>query len=216
MTWTKEFFADKKQLLNGIPERNRGDGFEVIFTELEKKSLVLPAWYLIVETGSMRPGGTLEGDGQSTLLFDSFVNYYKGRVISVDVDKTAFKHSSENTSSATSNILSDSIKFLWKDLPNAIGSDKVDLFYLDSFDVDFDNPVNSNLHHIKELTAISQFLTKGTLVAVDDCRFLDGDKRIPQNVKAKDVGKGNFVESFMKDIEAKLLFDGYQKVWEIQ
>lgn len=207
MSWVQEVFLPKyKQQLNGIPERNRGDGFEVIFNYLENLNYDR---YHIIETGSMRPNGSLEGDGQSTRLFDEFINYHDGELISIDIDEDTSRYAYDRVSSKTMIINSNSIPYLWE------YHDDICLLYLDSYDVDFNNPINSNLHHLKELTAAASMLKSDILVAVDDCRFFDGDKRVPFNVKASDVGKGNFVESFMKDINATKLFDGYQKIWKI-
>ena len=209
MSWTKEIFISTyKDNLNKIPERNRGDGFQAIFEALEKKRL---SYYSIIETGSVRPGFSIEGDGQSTLLFDSFVNYYDGVVLSVDLESDTTKHAHDNTSRKTITMNDDSIRFLW----NFRSDEAIHLFYLDSYDVDFENPLAANLHHINELVAISRFLEKGTLVAIDDCKFEKDDPRIPAKINHKFVGKGLFVETFMNNIGANLLFDGYQQLWEI-
>lgn len=47
------------------------------------------ATYSIVETGCARTAESWEGDGQSTLLFDRFVNALGGSVLSVDIDPAA-------------------------------------------------------------------------------------------------------------------------------
>lgn len=208
--WTEEIFiTNYKEKLNNIPERNRGDGFLSIFKELEKKENKI---FNIVETGSMRPGFTMDGDGQSTKLFDNFVNYYDGQVITVDLDKNTSNFANTNTTNKTITYNQDSVLFLW----NILNLDKVDLFYLDSYDVDFNNPILANIHHFKELVAISKWLKSGVLVAVDDCKFDNSDIRIPKHIPAQYVGKGVFVENFMQNINADIIFDGYQKVWKIK
>lgn len=210
--WIDDVFIPKhKNKLNELADRNRGDGFQAIFEniKLSRKRLV------IVETGTMRPGFTEEGDGQSTQLFNSFAKHLNGRVYSVDIDpKTKEFAQTKVDENITKLFTMDSVKFLWH-FDSYAYLDLPDLFYLDSYDVDFSNPMASNLHHIKELAAISRYLSKDVLVAVDDCHFADNDWRVPNGVRASDVGKGNFVSSFMKDINASLIFDGYQKVWRI-
>jgi hypothetical protein len=47
------------------------------------------------------------------------------------------------------------------------GLEFLDLLYLDSFDVDFDDPLPSAIHHLKELLAIAPLVSFETLV-VDD------------------------------------------------
>jgi len=48
------------------------------------------------------------------------------------------------------------------------GLEFLDLLYLDSFDVDFDDPLPSAIHHLKELLAIAPLVSFETLVVVDD------------------------------------------------
>ena len=74
--------------------------------------------------------------------------------------------------------------------------------YLDSFDLDQKNPHPSMLHHIKEIAAIMKNTMPGTIIAIDD-HISD------------EVGKGNYVKSFMNDIDAKLIHDGYQIIWQL-
>lgn len=202
--------------LNGIPERNRGDGFKVIFEELEAIAIdeatnKTPSFPVkIIETGCMRPGYTMDGDGSSTKLFDEFINFYGGNLLSIDITPDHAKFAAANTSDKTEVICEDSVKTLW-----GLSSRRLNMLYLDSYDVDFNNPILSNLHHMKEMIAVSKLLRNGTIVAIDDCRFYEGDHRIPAGTPASIVGKGVFVQDFMKDIGASLIFDGYQKVWRI-
>lgn len=54
--------------------------------------------YLIVETGTTRYYGNIEGDGSSTVMFDLYCNSEKnGRVYSVDNDPSACKISKAQT-----------------------------------------------------------------------------------------------------------------------
>lgn len=215
MSWVEKVFKPKYfDILNGEPGRNRGDGFLAIFNALEQKGLFNS--YSILETGCMRPGYTPQGDGQSTKLFDDFLssNGYDGELISIDLNPEHVAFARENTNTNRVNVFcGDSVNYLWNHLPAFY---TFDLIYLDSYDVDFDRPILSNLHHIKELVACSRFLRKGTIVAVDDCRFEANDPRIPPGVDHNLVGKGTFVESFMRDIQAEKIFDGYQKAWRIK
>lgn len=200
--------------LNGIPERNRGDGFKVIFEYLDRRveSSMLPI--NIIETGCMRPGYTMDGDGSSTQLFDEFVNFHrKGSVRSIDITPEHAMFADRNTSVLTTVTCADSVITLWN--MSYKFADHIDLLYLDSYDVDFDNPLMSNLHHMKEMISAAHLIRSDTLVAVDDCRFYPGDHRVPAGINPATVGKGVFVQDFMKDIGASLIFDGYQKVWKL-
>lgn len=214
-SFTQEVFIPQYfDKLNGIPERNRGDGFKVIFEELDRRveKSMLPI--NIIETGCMRPGYTMDGDGSSTLLFDTFVGYHgRGSVNSIDITPTHASFADKSTSNRTIVTCADSVVTLWN-MHNKL-YEYVDLLYLDSYDVDFDNPLMSNLHHMKEMIAAAHLIRSGTIVAIDDCRFYEGDPRIPAGISASMVGKGIFVQDFMKNIGASLIFDGYQKVWKL-
>ena len=67
----------------------------------------------------------------------------------------------------------------------------IDFLYLDSYDIERDNPHPSQLHHVKELCAVIKHLRKGSIVCVDDHdAFFTGGK----------IGKGNYVKEFMETI----------------
>jgi hypothetical protein len=96
----------------------------------------------------------------------------------------------------------DSVEFLWS-LPEAY---KIDFLYLDSYDIEKDNPHPSQLHHVKELCAVMKNLKKDTIIVVDDhdAFFTNGE-----------IGKGTYVKDFMDNIGATLLFEGYQIGWTL-
>ena len=137
------------------------------------------------------------GDGQSTVLFDRFVSVHGGSVVSVDKDPAACALAARLVSDRTRVVCGDSVEFLWRYRPErAIG-----LLYLDSFDLDWDAPHPSSLHHLKELCAALPRLEPGCMVVVDD------------NHAGR--GKGQYVRQFMLEIGAALLFDDYQIGWEL-
>jgi hypothetical protein len=167
--------------------------FRRMFEILEQKN---PKDYLILETGCARWRGAWEGDGQSTLLWDLFVNTHSGRVISVDIDGTACRMAQSQVSARTVVHCSDSVAFLARqtfDRP-------VDLLYLDSFDLDLQNPHRSSLHHLMELTAAMPLLHKGTLVVVDD-NLHNGP------------GKGMYVNEYMRHLGISPIILDYQIGW---
>ena len=213
-----------------VPHRDRGDSLLKIFSVLESE---FPPPYNIVETGTTRSvdglkeansdlvrnrltdneieSDRLRDEGSSTLIFDEFVNYHDGSVISIDINKDSCEYANGITSDKTQVIESDSIKFLWEnDLSGTC------LFYLDSYDVDFENPILANFHHMKELVCISKYL-RNCIVVVDDCKFSHSYccARSGTDLPAEVYGKGLMVKLFMENIEAKLLHDGYQQVWKI-
>lgn len=196
----KEYYNKMISPAGNNPVRNRADSFLLIFQELEKMKLDN---YYIVETGTTRAdhGHLAFGDdGASTYIFDKFINYYDGEVNSVDISKPNVEYCRSVVSEKTKVFCSDSVKFLWS-LPK---TKKIDFLYLDSYDIEKDNPHPSQLHHVKELCASMDKLKSGSIVAVDDHdAFFTGGK----------IGKGNYVKDFMDDIGATLVYEGYQIVW---
>ena len=94
-------------------------------------------------------GNLADDDGAGTYIFDDFINYYDGQVISVDICQ-ANVDVNELTSDRTTSYCSDSVEFLW----NMRMKSKIDFLYLDSYDIERDNPHPSQLHHVKELTVL--------------------------------------------------------------
>lgn len=184
------------------PVRNRADSFLKVFERLiglQKEK------YLIVETGCMRAdhGALAFGDdGASTFIFDKFIEYMNGTVYSVDISSANVNHAKKFISKNTNMVCSDSVSFLW----NFSKDKKIDLLYLDSYDIEKNNPHASQLHHLKELCAAIKNLESGSIVVVDDHdAFFTANK----------IGKGNYVKDFMQNINAKLLFEDYQIGWMI-
>ena len=197
----KEQYYNKLLTPNqGNPIRNRADSFLKIFEFLESKN---KEFYTIIETGCMRAafGDLCFGDdGCSTYLFDKFINHYDGEVLSVDISEDNCEHARKMVSKKTKITSSDSVKFLW----NLNIKKNIDFVYLDSFDVEINDPLPSQLHHLKELCSLINKLNKGTLIVIDDhdAFFTNGK-----------IGKSQYVNKFMEDIGAEKYFEGYQIGW---
>lgn len=156
-----------------------------------------PGPYALLETGCLREPGNWAGDGQSTFLFDRFLRVHEGRLDAVDLDPRACEVARSVASPHTRVVCAESVRFLWGLKPER----PLDLAYLDSFDVDWDRPHPSSLHHLQELAALLPKLGPGSLVVVDD------------NHAGR--GKGEYVRSFMEKLGAELLFDEYQIGWSL-
>ena len=202
MTYSKrfssKFFARLLKPEGQNPIRDRATSFEIIFNLLDEKKD--KSNYLIVETGCMRGDHTpvsspyaLGDDGASTYIFDDFINYYDGEVLSVDIKQENVDYANKFTSERTSVYCSDSVKFLW--------------------DLDPNNSTPSQVHHIKELCACMKNLSEGTIIAVDD--HLNTPEFDQYRSTLTQGGKARYVEDFMNDIGAELLHDGYQIVWRL-
>jgi glycosyltransferase involved in cell wall biosynthesis len=196
----------------------RANTFRQIFEYLESRQ---KSSYTIVETGCARVKDNWAGDGQSTVMFDHFVNHYDGRVFSVDINRESCESLQTRVTPKTQIACSDSVPFLWK--LSQQGDLDIDLLYLDSYDVDWQNPHPSCLHHMKELCAIMPLLKPGTLVVVDDSVKAIGVLPNPPKedgtmgfTPIKDLGvmgKGTYVDNFFRNIGCQRVIDGYQSGW---
>lgn len=213
MSYAKRFSSNffSKLLKPSSPQnpiRDRASSLEIVFELLDKKE---NKQFFIVETGCMRADhGELAfgDDGASTYILDDFINFYDGELYSVDINNNNVEHAKKMVSDKTKVYCSDSVDFLWK-IPK---EKKIDLLYLDSYDFEPDNPIPSQLHHIKELCAVMKNLEKGSIVLVDDNANTPEFEWFTKIAKG---GKAGFVKNFMENIGAELLIDGYQIVWKL-
>jgi predicted O-methyltransferase YrrM len=157
---------------------------------------------LIIETGCSRSLNNYGGDGMSTIIFDEYIKSHGGSLYSVDINPAHVELAKSLTTNANI-VCSDSVKFLF-DINTKLRESNtiVDLLYLDSFDLDSNNPHPSAIHHIMELLAIWPSCGKGTVVSVDD------------NISDR-AAKGMYVKQFMNNIGINMAYDGYQMVWRL-
>jgi predicted O-methyltransferase YrrM len=186
----------------------RAEGFRAVFARVESLArhhggdAIHP---LVVETGSVRVRDNWAGDGQSTRLFDAYVRHHHGRCFTVDIDPEASTLVRELCSDSTEAATGDSVSFL-ADLSVSLGTRRIDLLYLDSFDLDPADARPSAFHHMKELTAVWRSLGPGTVVAVDDNPVLPDGHRI---------GKAMYVAQFFDDLGVVPFHTGYQLAWQL-
>ena len=195
---------------------HRSESFSKLFDHLDRLNRPIG----IVETGCVRQQGNWAGDGQSTILFDKYAEFHPGSVVfSVDHDPEAATLCRSLVSERVHIHVGDSLaylKFLADHPPGRLKF--LDLLYLDSFDVDFDNPLPSAIHHLKELLAIAPLVSFETLVVVDDSpsSFIgvaDGDKLIQPIRPPRIEGKGRLIAEYANQIGAEPLFVQYQCGW---
>ena len=166
--------------------------FRKVFELLEEKN---KDSYFIIETGCARIKDNYNGDGMSTILFDKFINFYNGNVVSIDINQGHCNFAKSLVSDKTNVVCSDSVKFLWKFNSKVT----IDLVYLDSLDIDFNNAHPSMLHHLNELCAVISKLSKGSMIVVDD--------------NLSKSGKGGYIAKFMSCLGYKKFIDDYQIGW---
>jgi len=168
----------------------------------------------IVETGCSTNQGT-----KSTTLWDMFVNKYGGNVYSVDLNKHAVLQANQMTSDNTLVTCKDSVEYL------QTFTQPIDFLYLDSYDVDFSNPLPSAQHHLNEFNAVKHLLHKGSIVLIDDtpisADWYDNACNIPENDARRlnfntDMsGKGSLVNIELEKMNAIKILHQYQSLWEI-
>ena len=112
----------------------------------------------IVETGTSAWGT------DSTRLWDKYVTHYGGRLQSVDIRSEPARSLKGQIGERSQLVVSNSIDFLNNDLPD----EHIDVFFLDSWDVDWLNPLESAMHGLAEYQAIAHRLNNGSLLFVDD------------------------------------------------
>jgi hypothetical protein len=158
---------------------------------------------LIVETGISRMIDNYTGDGHSTLLFDEYLHFFKksGMLISIDIDQNKCDFTAPLLSSKSTILCSDSVIAL-NSISNNSNLPSIDLLYLDSYDVDWNNPTPAAAHHLAELKIVWPLLQPGSIVAVDDNR--------------NGHGKGEQVAAHMAASGVPEIISGYVRAWKVQ
>jgi len=178
---------------------NRAVGFDIIFRLLlnQKQSN-----FDIVETGTLRtPGNWM--DGQSARLFSDFVELYGGQMRSVDIDSVACE-AARNTITSDKFSVAHSDSVAW--LKQQTDLDQVDLFYLDSYDVDWNDDTASAQHHLMEFKTIEPHLKPGAVVTIDDnSRWVNNNRR---------TGKGRAIVEYLETQGHFPIMDEYQIIFQ--
>lgn len=214
--------------LNEKKQQEFWDWFNSIASEMPWREISLrkcftyldtrPDPITIVETGCARSIGNWQEDGSSTLLWDRYVQSRSAdsHVYSVDINENTVASCRAEISPQVTLTCGDSVSYL-NQLEKTLDK-KISLLYLDSFDIDWLDLVPSALHHLKELTAIRSCLDPNTLVMLDDAPIythitINDDGKVTLVGDNRVGGKGRFVGSFAKDINAKLMWCHYQTAW---
>jgi len=150
-------------LENRIPKDNfRHSTFSRALNLLEEREAKV-----IVETGTSRYGASnCLGDGCSTILFGDWAHNNRAILYSVDIDPVAIGCASTVVEGFQEAVIfeeSDSVAFL------ANFGRKIDFLYLDSFDYEINDPIPSQVHHLREIEAAFPWLSESSVVMIDDC-----------------------------------------------
>jgi hypothetical protein len=178
---------------------NRAIGFDIMWRLLlNQKSNEFD----IIETGTLRTADNWS-DGQSAALFTRFVECHGGNVRSVDIDPTACEVANNFVNSPQFEVSCDD-SVVW--LTQQTDLDQVDLFYLDSYDVNWHDDTASAEHHLKEFLVIEPHLKPGAVVVVDDnSRWCHSYQR---------TGKGRVVLEYLEGKNHLPIYDEYQIIWQ--
>ena len=114
----------------------------------------------ILETGSAAHGT------KSSMLFACYVKIFGGRFDTVDTNPEIKLYYSFIESSNIEFHSEDSLKFINNLEEKYVAS--LDLIYLDSFDLDINNPGPSQNHGLIEFLSLNKKLKKGALISIDD------------------------------------------------
>ena len=133
---------------------------------INRSGLTLGITALSVQNPVIFETGTSAYGVDSSRLFDRIVTKFSGKFISVDINPQpkralAFQHSKR-----TKFFVEDSVTFIRNTLPKEV--DHIDLCYLDSWDVDWSNPLPSAEHGLNEFEAVKKFLKPGSILIIDD------------------------------------------------
>lgn len=177
---------------------------------------------LSVENPVIFETGTSAYGVDSSRLFDRIVTKFSGKFISVDINPQpkralVFQHSKRSKF-----FVEDSVTFIKKILPMEV--DYLDLCYLDSWDVDWSNPLPSAEHGLNEFEAVKRFLKPGSILIIDDTP--SSIELIPEPYREVALnfeiehgvlpGKGAFIyKSLQADSFATLLSHQYNLVLKI-
>ena len=149
-TDTYEMFSNK----SGINKHINYLTFKRLFKEME--GLKNPN---ILESGIASIGTN------RTYLFNEYVRKYGGFFWSVDINKSLVNKHRGNMCPATQLICDDSVSFFtnWSK-----SHDVANVIYLDSYDLDFYNPIPSGNHGLAEYKSLIPVIKKDTLLLIDD------------------------------------------------
>lgn len=137
------------------PQHLNRPGFEAALRNSNSRPLN------IIETGTSAWGT------DSTRLWDAYVQHFGGELWSVDLSTVPSQRLKKQVSENTHLIVSDSVAFLQSFAQEHAGM-QVDICYLDSWDVDWQDPVPSMDHGLAEFHAIEKLLKPGSVLLIDD------------------------------------------------
>jgi hypothetical protein len=191
---------------NTSTQKSKIEFYEKFIKTLVSKNR--PVW--VIETGTMHT--TLEQNAGSftCIIADLLQNHIGGKLTTVDISSDAIEKCKKNTleySSVIEYITSDSVKYL-KSLGTSVSS--IDALFLDSYDLYVPDPELSEIHHLRELLAVYDFLNEEVMIGVDDnfipgteiyWNWMDDEGNVLSSqtfdTGNKVIGKGKLIDRFL-------------------
>jgi len=171
----------------------------------------------IIETGSSAWGMN------STSLFDSYVNSFGGNVYSVDIRAKPMLDLEKKLTKNTQLFCMDSVKFLEK---IELNNKNQTLFYLDSMDVYWRNPLAAMKHGLNEFKTLTHILKVNDHILIDDTplEIVQGKKianifKFLKNQKNIIGGKGSLILHYIqksKKINYQIINHKYQLLIKVK
>jgi len=174
---------------------------------------------VILETGTAAYGT------QSTILFDSYVSSFGGEVLTVDNRISPLVKIKDFCSERTKFHCDNSVKFIKSLCETGI---KVDLIYLDSWDLDLRSPMDAAIHGLAEFLACLPLIKTGTVLLIDDTPSALNDWIKAHGIGQSDLydkafrnykvhpGKGTLVKQYLESLLiGKQVIHKYQLVYQL-
>ena len=187
------------ELLKGSPIRAKTFKKALDYLDLVKPSVIL-------ETGTARGRFDINlpsicGDGASTLIFALWCSRNNAKIYTVDIDQKCIDNCKLNIAAlgltdVVEFVVSDSVAFL-----QSCPLTHLQFLFLDSYDFDYNDPIPSQMHHLKEYLAVKNKLNDRCCILIDDCGLPHG-------------GKGRFVEKQLLEDKFILIESGYQHLYQ--
>lgn len=211
--WKYKRFKNTESLMEAhfgkwsVADHQNRRGLTLALENMENRDVV------IVETGSSAYGT------DSSRLFDTFARRFGGKFYSVDIDPYPSKRLRFAKSKNTKFFVMDSVEFL-SNLEELTSVKNVNVCYLDSWDIDWFNPLASAEHGRSEMNALKSYISNGTILIIDDTPV--STKWIPSEameiaIQFRDKfgvlpGKGAFFAEVFKDFDFSVLHHDYNLV----
>lgn len=189
--------AFKVKLQRDPTYKDRYIGFRKIFEYLVTKN---KSNYTIIETGGIRQKDNWS-DGQSSVLFYDFLKRFSGKLITIDTNPSV----EVNYRSWLPSLFNVKVDVITGDGAVTLSkiNEPIDLLYLDSFDINHENPTPSMEHHLEEFTSAKGVIDQSEelIVAVDD--------------NFGTYGKGTYILNWAIKNNKEILYNGYQIIFRV-